>query len=163
MKKRTAFLVLAVTAFMFMGCGKGETTAKSVALDSDKAELAKETGTDAQKIDIDLTEMSGTMVFSEVYNMMENPEDYEGKIVKMSGQFAVYQDEDTGKYYYAALIADAAACCQQGLEFVWNGDHKYPEDYPEVGDEVTVVGAFDSYEEDGYTYYQLISDDVRFE
>ena len=37
---------------------------------------------------IDLTSMSGTMVYSEVLNMMMAPEEYEGKTVKMHGVFS---------------------------------------------------------------------------
>lgn len=87
--------------------------------------------------------------------MMISPEDYIGKIVKMCGSFAIYEDESTGKIYYACVIADATACCSQGIEFVLEGDYSYPADYPELGDEITVTGEFETYEEGGITYCQL--------
>lgn len=58
-------------------------------------------------IDVDLTKLSRTMVYSEVYNMMYTPDDYIGKTVKMKGQFAHYEDPDTKVQYFACIIADA--------------------------------------------------------
>ena len=58
-------------------------------------------------IDVDLTALSSTMVYSEVYNMMTSPEDYIGKTVKMKGMYSVYHDESTDKYYFACIIKDA--------------------------------------------------------
>ena len=46
--------------------------------------------------DVDLTTLSSTMVYSEVYNMMTAPSDYIGKNVKMKGNFSYYQDPNTG-------------------------------------------------------------------
>ena len=106
-------------------------------------------------IDVDLTVLSSTMVYSEVYNMMESPEEYIGKTIKMDGLFAYYHDEATDNYYFACVIQDATACCSQGIEFVLAGDHAYPEDYPEVNEEICVVGVFDTYREGSYTYCTL--------
>lgn len=115
-----------------------------------KAVLSKTEG-----IDIDLTILSSTVVYSEVYNMMYLPEDYIGKTIKMDGLFSSYHDEATGNDYYACIIQDATACCAQGIEFVATDDFSYPDDYPEDGDDITVIGVFDTYDEDGYTYCTL--------
>ena len=114
-------------------------------------------GSGSGRIDVDLTRLSSTMVYSEVYNMITAPDDYIGKKIKMSGNFSVYHDESTNKYYYACLIADATACCSQGIEFVLDGDYSYPDDYPDINSIITVTGIFDTYEENGYTYCQLIN------
>ncbi len=102
--------------------------------------------------DIDLTKLNSTMVYSQVYDMMNKPGDYRGKVVKMKGQFSVYHDDNTGKNYFACLIADATACCQQGIEFELEGEYKYPDDYPELGTEISVIGEYDTYKE-GETQY----------
>ncbi len=112
---------------------------------------------DAESYDVDLTELSSTMVYSEVYNMVTSPDNYLGKQIKMRGSFGVYQDQTTGKLYYACLIADATSCCSQGIEFVLEGDYTYPDDYPEINSVITVTGTFDTYEENGYRYCQLIN------
>ncbi len=111
-------------------------------------------------IDIDLTAMSSTMVYAEVFSMMENPAAYVGKTVKARGPYYASFYEPTGKYYHFVVIADATACCSQGLEFIWNGTHIYPDDYPADGTEVEIVGVFGIYEEEGYTYCYLAVDDI---
>ncbi len=109
----------------------------------------------AAGIDVDLTVLSSTMVYSEVYNMMSAPEQYIGKTVKMNGPFAYFHDEATGSYYFACIIRDATACCAQGIEFVLAGEHQFPDDYPEAGEEICVSGVFDTYQEGEYTYCTL--------
>lgn len=105
-------------------------------------------------IDIDLTALSRTMVYSEVYNMVTAPENYIGKTVRMQGQFAVYEGDS--RNYFACLIADATACCSQGIEFVTKDSRTYPADYPELGTEITVEGVFETYQEGENTYCQLV-------
>ena len=105
-----------------------------------------------EKVDLDLTTMSSTMVYSEVFNMVTTPENYIGKTVKMRGTYMYYYDEKPNHYYFFCLISDAMACCSQGIEFSLTKDYRYPEDYPKPDDEITVVGVFDSYEEEGNTY-----------
>ena len=127
-------------------------------------EEPEQTQTSADGVEVDLTVLSSTMVYSEVYNMLYfYPEDYYGKTVKMTGQFNVYQWVDESGVVadmpvaYACIIADAAACCAEGMEFVLKGDLTYPDDYPELGTEITVIGEFQSYEENGVTWYHLVN------
>ncbi|MCD7755695.1 MAG: hypothetical protein LUJ09_05105 [Firmicutes bacterium] len=113
-----------------------------------------EQASDASAADVDLTSLSSTMVYAEVYNMLCAPEEYMGKTVRMAGAFAIYEGDE--RNYYACIIADATACCSQGIEFVLEGDYSYPEDYPELGTTITVTGVFDTYYEGQYQYVQLI-------
>lgn len=62
-------------------------------------------------IDIDLTSLSSTMVYSEVYNMMYEPDSYIGKTIRMDGIYTAYHDESSGNNYFACIIQDATACC----------------------------------------------------
>ena len=109
----------------------------------------------APGVDVDLTVLSSTMVYSEVYNIMISPDDYKGKVVKMKGQFVPYYDESTGNYYFACFISDATACCSQGIEFILTDEYSYPEDYPQEGDTICVVGTFDTYMEGENMYCTL--------
>ena len=109
----------------------------------------------ADNVDVDLTTLSSTMILSEVSNIMSNPDEYTGKTIKMTGNFAVYEGTGDDDYYTAVLIQDATECCKQGIEFKLKGDAKYPDDYPEVDSEITVVGTFETYEEGEYTYARL--------
>lgn len=103
-----------------------------------------------EKESVDLTQLSSTMVYSEVYSMLSNPADYMGKSVKMTGTMSVYQDSGTGNVYYACLITDATACCSQGLEFVLESGT-----YPAAGEQITVVGTFETYFEGENQYCRL--------
>ncbi len=117
---------------------------------------------DPGAVDVDLTQLSSTMVYSEVYAMMVEPEQYVGKTVKMRGLFAT--QEYNGERLYACVVQDATACCAQGLEFETAEKLTYPDDYPEPGSEITVVGTFDSYQEevDGNYYIYLVLKNARF-
>ena len=116
---------------------------------------SKEVVVNTSDVDVDLTALSSTMVYSEVYNMMTAPDGYLGKTVKMEGQLAMYHDDATGKNYFACIISDATACCSQGIEFELTDEYTYPDDYPEVGEEICVTGTFDTYVEGEYQYCTL--------
>ena len=117
----------------------------------------------ADGVEVDLTVLSSTMVYSEVYNMLYNdPAHYLGKTVRARGGFSIYQLVTDGVLQpdpvsYACIISDAAACCAEGMEFVLEGDLTYPDDYPELGTEITIIGEFQSYEENGMTWYHLVN------
>ena len=122
----------------------------------------------AGKVDVDLTVLSSTMVYSEVYNMLYyDQESYYGKTVKANGIFAIYQMVVDGvtqpaPVAYACIIADATACCAEGMEFVLEGDYTYPDDYPELGGELTVTGRYETYERDGLTYCHLVDAELSY-
>jgi hypothetical protein len=151
MKKLLCVLLIALTLIPLAACGHEDTAQKPAAEDAE--------GTAA--LDIDLTALSGIMVYSEVNSMISFPDNYIGKTVKMQGQFNIYQVTDENgafipdKMFFACMIADATACCAQGLEFALAGEPVYPDEYPELGAEITVVGTFEWYEEDGCRYYRL--------
>ncbi len=106
-------------------------------------------------VDIDLTALSSTVVYAQVYNMMYYPEKFVGKRIRMEGIFTDYLDMAKGKHYFACFIQDATACCSQGVEFEPVETYAYPDDYPKEGDTVVVEGVFDVYHEDGYEYCTL--------
>ena len=99
------------------------------------------------------------MVYAEVWNMMAYPEKYEGKVIRARGPIAHYTDSATGITYHNVIIADATACCKQGIEIVWEG-HDNAGDYPQEGTEVVVTGVFNTYDESGTRYAQLLCDEV---
>ena len=100
-------------------------------------------------VDCDLSEMGANMVYAEVFNMMIEPESYNGKSVRMRGNFAVYDNEMTGRKSYAVIVSDALACCQQGIEFAYDFAGKEPEE----GGIITVTGIYVS---------SLLKDDIAY-
>ena len=187
MKRIFCLLLAACMAVSLCACGKGrekdagndtlssneEASASAESIPTPKEqetpdeqqtpEEPEQTQTSADGVEVDLTVLSSTMVYSEVYNMLYNdPAHYLGKTVKARGGFSIYQLVTDGVLQpdpvaYACIIADATACCAEGMEFVPEGDLTYPEDYPELGAEITVIGEFQSYEENGMTWYHLVN------
>ena len=180
--KQLFCLLLAVCMMASLcACGKGrEKDAESDTLSSNEEASAsaesiptpkeQETSEESEQpqassngVDVDLTVLSSTMVYSEVYNMLYNdPAHYLGKTVKARGTFSIYQLVTDGVLQpdpvsYACIISDATACCAEGMEFVLKDDLAYPDDYPELGAEITVIGEFQSYEENGMTWYHLVN------
>lgn len=114
-------------------------------------------------IDLDLTKMSSTMIYAEIFNMVIDPDSYNNKWIKVKGFFQVFHDDYLNEDYYAIIIPDATACCQQGIEFTWQGDHTYPDDYPELNSEITITGKYIALEtEDGISYSYLSVTDLEF-
>ena len=113
--------------------------------------IAEDTKTDPDGINIDLTVLSSNIVYSEVFNMVYMPDEYIGKKVKMEGSFIRYHDDENDQDYFACIIKDATQCCAQGIEFIPTDDYSYPDDFPDEGENICVIGIFEKYtEEDGY-------------
>ncbi len=113
--------------------------------------------TNKDGIDYDLTAMDGDLVYASVYQMMVEPEAFEGKVIKISGRYYASFFDPNNRYYHYVIIEDAMACCAQGMEFVWDdGSHVYPDEYPKDNSYVEVVGTFETYTEtDGQVYCRL--------
>lgn len=144
---------------------KKEVSKKEVSGDVGKGKSSKsKSKTNSNKIDVDLNNLNANVVYSQVFLMMTEPDKFIGKRIRMSGQFNVYAAEEGNPSgvteYYAIIIADAQACCQQGIEFVWPG-HTYPDGFPEVKSNASVTGIFEVYEENGKKYCRLVADSVE--
>ena len=151
MKKIIAIILALVLTLSFAACSKNSDKNEN---SNSKAttKITESTTAEAKSVDLDLTQLSSTVVYSEVYNMLITPDDYKGKIIKMKGQFNQYTDEETGKIYNSVIIPDATACCQQGLEFELS-DKTNPNF--EQNTEITVVGTFDTYSDGEFLYCHL--------
>ena len=106
--------------------------------------------------------MSATMIYSTIFDMLIMPEDYVEKVIKVKGWFETYTNPETGELFYAVVVPDATACCQQGLEFIWPGDHHYPADFPNPGQDITVTGRYKLIDMDGFAYNYLEASEVEF-
>ncbi len=148
MKKIISLLLCMGLLLSMAGCGGSSQNASNSSNNAAQEDPAN-------KIDHDLSGMSGTVVFAQVSNMLTNAGDYIGKTVRIKGNFAVYQDTNTGQLYFACVIPDATACCEQGFEFVLSEQRTYPQEYPEIGTQITVTGIFSTYQEGQFTYVTL--------
>ena len=115
------------------------------------------------KIDVDLTKMNANMIYSYIFEMIVEPDNYLGKTIKVKGFFYSVVDEESGERYFAVIIPDALACCKQGMEFKWLGDHTYPADYPQENQEITITGTYRTAIMEGdITYSYLEVSDLTF-
>jgi hypothetical protein len=166
-ERRLSFALSLIAVLILSSCGEApppELPANEISvvdisselISEAELEIADEAQTASTDSDyIDLTIMSSTVVYAEVYNMMYYPEKYVGKTIKMTGLYDDYYDEATAKRYHACIIMDATAWCAQGIEFILTDDYEYPSDYPEEADDITVEGVFDIYTEESGDYCTL--------
>lgn len=114
----------------------------------------EETVSSTDGVDEDLSLLSGTMIYSRVYDIMMNPEEFIGKTMKIHGVLSKEYIEEENKYFYAILITDAMACCQQGIEFQ-PVDADLVDENLEVGILIEIQGVFEKYKSNDLTYYYL--------
>ena len=107
-------------------------------------------------VDVDLSRMSGTVVYGKVYDMVTNGKNYQDQIVRMHGTMSSIDVKEKGKLVdtlYSCVIFDAAGCCSQGIEFVLADQSA---EYPALGKEITVQGRWDWYQLYGIDRYRLL-------
>lgn len=130
-----------------------ESEADGTAADSEQDE------SDALVADVDLSGLSSTMIYAEIYSMVTTPLVYHGKTIKITGFYDEYYDVMTDTLYCSVFVLDALACCAQGLEVQFSSDYAYPDDYPTDGDEITIYATFEIYYPDPDStafYYHLV-------
>ena len=175
--KKELFIMLCVAALALTGCGQKETSdttantlttapptqvVQIVQTESPTAAPVFSEATDApvaesSAAEIDLTSMSSTMVYSYVFNMVNAPDDFIGQRFKIRGTYDEQFWDQTNLTYHYIVIADATACCAQGLEFVLTDPNAA---YPQLGEEFEISGIFGTYEEEGNLYIQITADQI---
>lgn len=136
--------VTAAAVLLLTGCGNAP----------DASEEAASSAADSP-YDYDLTGMEANMLYAQIYNMTFYSDDYKGKTFKISGTFNYYRNSETDERFLV-YVADAAACCGEGVEFVLDSSYTYPDDYPAIGDPITVAGTFEPFKEYGMPYCRLV-------
>ena len=120
-----------------------------------------ETASEPLQVDLDLSEMSGTIVYAQIYNIQYDPGPYLGKVIRVRGYYQLYIEPADGNVYYACVIPDATACCTQGMEFVPATEPEDPENYIEDCADITVTGRLDIYVDNGTSYLHLVDASVE--
>ena len=109
---------------------------------------------DGSDADYDITG-SATVAYAALYAMLYEPEEYVGKTVCLRGSFSTYEDPFSGERFYGCVLQDVTACCTLGMEFNPAEGFSFPQDFPADGEEITVLGTFDTYEKNGFTFCTL--------
>ena len=110
-----------------------------------------------QSVDYDLTQLSNTVVYSQVFDMLSNPSKYDGKIFRLQGILTSYEDDETNETHYSCIVPDASVCCSEGIEFVIIEGNTYP--LP--GTEIFVTGIFEKYNRNGIETCRLINAEIQ--
>lgn len=145
----TAVLILLVLIFTLAGA-----TACSADSSGDPA------GSDLD-IDVDLSGQNTLIVYGEVNKILNEPDDYHGKRIRMSGPYYFSFVQDTGTRYNFVAVEPADACCIRVLEFKWESDDAFPDGFPSPMAMIEVVGVYDTYVENGVTYSYINIEDFR--
>ncbi len=90
----------------------------------------------------DLSRLSSTMAYAQLYTMLTEPEQFVGQTVKVRGQYYNSPDASGQPGYHFVIVFDNAACCELGIEFLWTGNHPIA-DYPQPMSIVEMTGLFD--------------------
>ena len=120
-----------------------------------KKEVKKETVA-AKNVDYDLTNLSATILLSQLKNIQADYKKYLGKSIKYNG--IMKSISANGNSYYMAMCNDAAACCSAGFEFILGNNSK---NYPKEKSKIEIEGVLQEYTEDGKTYLHLINAKVK--
>ena len=112
-------------------------------------------------VDLDLSVMSSTIVYAEMYNIQYDPGQYLGKVIRLRGLYSFFREPSTGAVYYACVVPDATACCMQGMEFVPAIEPKDPDHFLKDSADITVTGVLEIYVEEGASYLHLVDAEVE--
>ena len=105
-------------------------------------------------VDVDLSVLSGTVVYGKVNDMVTHGIAYQDQIVRMEGLVSTIPVMQKGKQVdtlYSCVILDATKCCSQGIEFVLKEGS-----YPAIGDEIVIQGRWENYKLYGIDRYRLV-------
>lgn len=108
--------------------------------------------------EIDLTQMSSTMIYSYVYNITTAPDEFLGQRFRIAGTYDESYWDQTDQTYHYIVIADATSCCAQSLEFVLTDTGTA---YPQIGDEIELSGILSTYLEEGTLYLHVEADSLQ--
>ena len=115
---------------------------------------SRQTGQDSapegEQVDIDLTALSVTVAYSQACQMTQEPQEYDGRRIRIRGVYNSFLEVETEEPYFYCQVPDVTGCCLASFEFRLDGEHSYPEDYPEEFDEIVLVGDFVTFDDDGY-------------
>lgn len=76
---------------------------------------------------VDMTQMGSSMVYSTVFNLMAEPDYFNGKTIKMQGAFMKLPGP-SGEETWNVVVSDATQCCYTGMAFQYDFGGSIPEE-----------------------------------
>jgi len=110
-------------------------------------------------VDIDLSELSMTMIQAEYARILSNADDYVGKTIKAYGAYYTLLFSNSGTRFHYIIIVPGDECCQMGFEFRRGDDYDFPDDYPSQNAMILITGTLLKDEEIGASYLYIAVDD----
>lgn len=184
MKKTSLVLALLLLTALLAGCQGQQAPTRSPAELAQQYELVKqETSPPAQVPDaaqaparsgtggaspvplhnpphLDLSDMSYTMAYAQVYSMVMAPKRHQGETLKIKGSYYGFQTED-GQDVHLILIMDEAGCCEVGMEFQITGNLAWPQDYPPNNSIILLTGLLDIIHHGDNPYPFLVANEIQ--
>jgi len=112
-------------------------------------------------VDIDLSDLSMTMIQAEYSRIVSNADDYSGKTIKVYGSYYTLVFGDPGERLHYIIIISGDECCQMGFEFRRNGNYAFPGDYPTQNAMILITGTLQKDEEVGASYLYINVDEFE--
>lgn len=109
---------------------------------------------------MDLSDMSYTMAYAQVYSMVMAPKRHQGETLKIKGSYYGFQTQE-GQDVHLILIIDEAGCCEVGMEFQITGNLAWPQDYPPNNSIILLTGLMDIIHHGDNPYPLLVANEIQ--
>ena len=110
------------------------------------------------EVDIDLTQLSSMMLYSEVSAISLYPQEYNGKTICIKGFVSQYRTPfEPDKDCFGIVVTDSTGCCQQGIQFILKED----QEYPAIGSEITIQGQLETYQQGEMEYCRMVQAEIQ--
>ncbi len=113
-----------------------------------------------EKEQIDLRVLNDTMAYSQLINIIKQPQDYLGSPILIRGIYTAPFNGFTHAYNYTVTIQDNTQCCAQGIEFILKKKSDL-EKLPAEGDMISISGVLQLFEEGKHSY--CVIEDAQIE
>ncbi len=136
MKKKLIGIILIISSILIVGCGeKEEAQAEPTPVPKRESGL------------VDLTALSGADYAKKIDDILNDPDRYEGVVVKVKGKAKKYHDQGLNEDFYMCLTTWESGT-PEGFCYVLGGGR-----YPKSGSMITITGILSNYarEMDGQT------------
>ncbi len=109
-----------------------------------------------EKETLDLSLLNDTMAYSQLINIIKEPDEYLGTPIIVKGIYTAPFNGFSHQYNYTVTIQDNTQCCAQGIEFIMKEEGDLDKLPPE-GEMVKISGVLELFEEGKHSYC-IISD-----
>jgi hypothetical protein len=100
-------------------------------------------------IDIDFTRLSTIVQSTQHEIIMENVGDFVGQTMRIRGEYTAFFWEESGEIHHFVTL-DCPSGCPKYFEFaVSGGELEFPDDYPDEGVLIEIVGVLSTYRVSG--------------